>query len=262
MNNKNNIKHISVAIPTYEMKGLGPVFLKETLDILSQQTYKDFDVVISDESKTNIIKDVCDKYAGVLDIKYFKNPDGQNKFSTNTNYAIQKSTGKLIKILLLDDFIYSKTALEEIAQNFDLEKDSWMATTCTHSSDGKTFFRPFYPRYNDKTILFKNTISSPSVLVLKNDNPLMFDTNIMWYVDLDYYKRCFQRFGEPKILNKIGVVNRVGEHQATNTTATENLRQKEFFYILKKYNIKNSLFLKINYVAKRYLKAIKNTIKR
>lgn len=262
MSNPNKTKLISVCIPAYEMRGLGPTFLEETFKMLEKQTFKDFDVVISDESKSSVIKNVCDKYAAKLDIKYFKNPDGLNKFSTNTNYSMKMATGKLLKVLLLDDFLYSPTALEEIVQNFDLEKDGWMATACIHSTDGEKFFRPFYPRYDDKTILFKNTISSPSVLVLRNSNPLMFDTNMMWYVDVDYYKRCFQSFGEPKILNKIGVVNRVGAHQATNITANEDVRQKEYFYILDKYKIKNSKFLRVLYVANRYKRATKGLIKK
>lgn len=247
------------------MRGLGPKFLKESFDILVKQTFKDFDVVISDYSITNVIKNVVDQYKdNKLDIKYFRNTDHDqiSKMAANTNNVIQKATGKLIKILLLDDFIYHDKALEDIAKNFDLEKDSWLVTACLSSTDGVTFFRPYYPKYNDKTALKKNTISSPSVLTIKNENPLLFDTNIMWYVDLDYYKRCFDKFGEPKIVNEINVVNRLGEHQATNTTATENLREKEWRYIVDKYKIKNAWWLKTSYKLNRCWRFMKGTIKK
>ena len=44
---------ISVCIPTYEMRGFGAAFLKQCLDILKKQTFKDFDVVISDYSNNS-----------------------------------------------------------------------------------------------------------------------------------------------------------------------------------------------------------------
>ena len=45
-----------------------------------------------------------------------------------------------------------------------------MVTASEHSQDGVNFYRPFYPNYNDQIHLGKNTISSPSVLTIKNDH--------------------------------------------------------------------------------------------
>ena len=108
-----------------------------------------------------------------------------------------------------------------------------MITACEHTKDGSSFIRPFYPKYNRFIQFGYNTISSPSVLTIKNESPLFFDENLLWLVDCDYYKRCYDKFGKPKILNKINIVNRIGAHQITNTVANKLLRIKEFFYILK-----------------------------
>lgn len=234
--NKRN--HISVAIPAFEMNGMGPIYLKESFDILCEQTFKDFDVVVSDESKTDVIKAVCDEYKDRLDIKYFKNPEGKRRFAENTNYAIKMATGKIIKILLLDDFPYGKDALKNIADNFDLEKDGWLVTACEHSTDGKTFYQPFYPKYSEKIYLGKNTISSPSVLSIKNEKPLFFDVNLIWFVDCDYYKRCFDKFGHPKIVNEISVVNRINPNQTTHTVTWE-IKDRELMQMLLKYHSPN-----------------------
>jgi hypothetical protein len=133
----------------------------------------------------------------------------------------------LIKILFQDDFLYSSTSLEETVQAFDLEKDMWLVTACEHTIDGTTFIRPFYPTYNHNIHRGKNTISSPSVMTIKNDHPLLFDENLLWLMDVDYYKRCYERFGKPKILNTITVVNRVGDHQVSNDKIPDVLNPKE-----------------------------------
>lgn len=239
-------KLLSVCIPTYDMRGVGHIFLKHSLDILTRQTFKDFDVVISDYSETSLVKDVCDAYKNRLDIRYHKNTDPVGGMSANANNAIRQSTGKLIKILFQDDFLYDNKSLEETVKHFDLEKDHWLVTACEHSKDGITFFRPFYPRYNDKINLGNNTISSPSVLIIKNDNPLFFDTKLKWLMDCDYYKRCYDAYGKPKIVNTITAVNRIGEHQTSGNEATESVKKEEYDYVSKKYyiNRKENLQLK------------------
>ena len=85
----------------------------------------------------------------------------------------------------------------------------------------------------------------------------MFDENLIWYMDCDYYKRCYDAFGAPKIVNDILTVNRVGPHQITNTLATNAVKESEFRYILKKYHEKN-IWLK---VLERKIKALLRRIK-
>lgn len=233
------------------MRGVGHIFLKESLDILTTQTFKDFDVVISDYSVTDVIKEVCDAYTGKLDIKYFRNTDHDqvSKMSANSNNVLRHATGKIIKLLFQDDFLYNEHALEHIAKNFDLGKDHWLVTACEHSRDGKTFYRPFYPRYNDKIHLGRNTISSPSVLALKNDSSLLFfHTKMKWFMDVEYYKRCYNAFGLPKIVNEICAVNRTGAHQTTNTEINQKLMDDEFAMVVREfYGIPVATFL----IAKR-----------
>ncbi len=229
------MKLLSVCIPTYEMNGVGHVFLKQSFDILTRQSFKDFDVVISDHSRTDVIKDLCDEYTSRLDIHYYRYNEKIGSSSANLNNAITKATGKMLKILFQDDFLYDENSLQNIANNFDVIKDRWLVTACEHSKDGVNYYRPFYPKYNDKIYLGNNTISSPSVLTIKNERPLLFDENLTWFMDCDYYKRCHDAFGDPKILNAINVVNRTGAHQVSSTVADKALRKREYRYILEKY---------------------------
>lgn len=217
------------------MKGCGHIFLEKSFESLSTQTFKDFNIIISDHSKDNLIQDLCIKYQDKLKINYYKNAEKYGNSSANINNAIKKADGKLIKILFQDDFLFHDKSLEEIIQNFDLKQDNWLITACIHSKDGINFFRPFYPKYNHFIHLGKNTISSPSVLTIKNKEPLLFDENLIWLMDVDYYKRCYNNWGSPKIINKINVVNRIGLYQVSNSMINISVRLKETFYIFKKY---------------------------
>ena len=64
---------LSIAIPTYEFHGFGVEFLRVSLDRLKSQSFTDFEVIISDQSQDSLIKDLCDTYSQVLDIKYIPN---------------------------------------------------------------------------------------------------------------------------------------------------------------------------------------------
>ena len=232
------MKHISICIPTYEMHGKGPAFLTESFERLMAQTFRDFDVVVSDNAQDDSIRDVCKRYGDKLDVRYHRNDDPARGMSSNVNNAIRNATGKIIKILFLDDFLYDEKALASIAANFDLENDRWLVTGCTHTRDGIAFFNPHRPRYTKKLYLGNNTIGSPSVLAIRNESPLLFDTRLKWLMDCDYYRRCFDAFGEPKIVNDICVAIRLGDHQVTSGI-TDIIDARERLYIEQKYQTKS-----------------------
>jgi glycosyltransferase involved in cell wall biosynthesis len=226
---------ISICIPTYEMHGLGVKYLAESFEILKNQTFKNFDVTVSDHSKNNDIKILCEKYQKDLRINYFKNEEKRGNSSANLNNAIKNADGEIIKILFQDDFLFHENSLLEISSNFDTTRDSWLITGCEHF-DNEKYYREFYPKYNKYIHLGINTISSPSVLSIKNENPILFDENLIWLMDVDYYKKCYRKFGPPKILNTINVVNRTGNHQVSNSTINAIIKLKETLYTLfKKY---------------------------
>ena len=99
---------ISVCIPCYEMSGEGHKYLEHNLNQLLIQDFKNFEVIVSDQSKNNEIKVLCDRYKNSLNLKYYPNTDGKKQASANTNYAMKKASGDIIKILFQDDYLFSK----------------------------------------------------------------------------------------------------------------------------------------------------------
>lgn len=217
---------LSIAVPTHQVEENYLLFAR-LLDSLWTQTFQDFEIVVTDNSDDDSIKNICDYYK--TGIHYLRNPI--KGMAQNTNEAIRRSKGKIIKILYMDDYLNHDYALEEVVDNF---KGGWLVSGCTHTLTGEDTFDQHHPSYSDDIITGKNTIGSPSVLAFENKSPLFFDENMTWLLDCDYYYRLHQRYGPPTIIGDVGVVIGLGEHQLTNTMGEERKLQ-EYEYIKNKY---------------------------
>jgi len=209
---------ISICIPCYEMHGLGGDFLSFSLDRILEQTHKDYEVVVSDHSQSDLIKNVCTNYESFgIDLKYIRNKNNLGNSSANINNAILNSSGEIIKILFQDDFLFHKRSLSHINKIFSITNNFWLVTASCHSLDGKNFEKNYYPIYTDDIMEGNNLISSPSVLSFrKSEHQILFDENLVWLMDCDIYKRLHMKHGEPFYLNVINVVNRTWEGQFNN----------------------------------------------
>ena len=96
---------VSICIPTYEMKGKGVEHLKQLLDSLCNQTYRRFEVVISDDSKDDVIRDFLAGADYKLDIHYLKHDSDKKSASANINHAIRHAKYPIIKPIFQDDWI-------------------------------------------------------------------------------------------------------------------------------------------------------------
>ena len=163
-----------------------------------------------------------------------KNIEARGSSSANINNALQASTGKYIKILFQDDFLCRADAIEKTVSAFKKEPNKkWLVSACEHSNDGVHLYRPFYPKYHDDIHLGNNTISSPSVITLYNDDVELFDQKLIWLMDVELYKRTYIKHGAPIVLNDITVVNRTWERQISNIL-DDQFKKMELDYVLKK----------------------------
>lgn len=216
---------LSVVIPTHDMEGKA-YFLRRCLDSLWIQTFQNFEIVITDNSEDRVIEEIVGYYE--TGISYYKNP--RKGMAQNTNEAIKRAKGRLVKILYMDDFLNHNLSLEDIMKSF---KGYWLVTDCVHY-DGLAFSKHHIPSYNEEIHLGKNTIGSPSVLTIKNEGHMLFDEEMTWLLDVDLYKRYYERYGPPTVLKDHNVVIGVGEHQATHTMGDARKLQ-EHEYMIKKY---------------------------
>jgi GT2 family glycosyltransferase len=230
---------ISICIPTYEMNGKGAEYLEYSFNILYHQTFKNFEIVISDHSKSDLIKDLCDKWKTVFNVNYIRNNYKRGNSSANTNNAIKHSSGEIIKILFQDDFLYDEHSLQNQIDCFNKNNNYWLAAACCHY-DGEKLYNPHYPYYHDEIQYGRNTISAPSAIMFKNEDILEFDENLISLMDIDYYKRLYNKFGLPAVCNNICFVNRVHKDSVTLSIVHANnseIHYKEIEYMKKKFPI-------------------------
>ena len=246
---------LSICIPCYEMGGVGDKYLEHNLKQLLRQNFKNFEVIIADQSQNDKIKLLCKKYQNDLNIKYFLNSDGKKQCAANTNYAMHKASGDVIKIILQDDYLYSDHALLNVFNTFKNKKITWCVSGCEHSNDGLSVFRPFVPIYNKNIQFGNNTISSPSVLALRRENLIEFDEALIYLTDVDLYKRYYDRDGLPFVIDDILVVNRLHKNQVSQNVS-KSLIRSELHYVRKKFksdmNLKN-WFVYLRRVVKTFM---------
>lgn len=208
---------ISICIPTWEQYGRGVEFLKNNFEQILKQTYKNFNVIISDHSKDDTIKSLCENYSSQFEIKYFKNEHHLGNGPANTNNSIINADGEIIKIIFQDDFLYQDNCLELIAKEFENDDCNWLVSGCNHThDDGNTFTNFMVPYWNDNIATGTNTISSPSVLSFRNNNPCLFDEELTMLMDCEMYYQLYIRYGLPKIITDCLVTNRLHQHQISS----------------------------------------------
>jgi len=227
---------ISICIPTWEQYGRGVEFLKNNFEQILKQTYNNFNVIISDHSNDGNIKSLCDYYSSQIEIKYFKNKNHLGNGPSNTNNTIINADGDIIKIIFQDDFLYQDNALNLIVKEFEDKDCNWLVSGCNHThDDGKSFSNFMVPYWNDKIATGTNTISSPSVLSFRNDNPCLFDEELTMLMDCEMYYQLYIRYGIPKIITDCLITNRMHQHQISSLHNKD--MWSEIDYVKNKHNI-------------------------
>jgi dTDP-4-dehydrorhamnose reductase len=225
----------SIAIPTYGYNGKGLEFLEFSLDIINKQTFKNFEIVLSDHSIDDTIFNVYNNWKDKLNIKYIRNEKGRGIISPNINNAIKHCNGKWIKVLFQDDFLYNNNSLQ-IQHDFITRNPEakWFMTKFYHSNTGTDFYKLYTPRWVDHQWTGHNLMGCPSGLTLKNESLLFFDEELNWYMDIDYYQKLYIKYGKPYILDEITTVNRTWGARLTDTIS-KDIIDKEHRIINERY---------------------------
>ena len=226
---------VSYCIPTHDGNARCQQYLFDIFYALSQQTNMNFEVVVSDHSKSDKILKVIKDYWDVFSINYYRNSDSLGNISANTNNALRIAEGEIKKVLFSDDFILTKNLTEELDKAFTPEV-KWCVSGFAHTiDDGKSHYNPKLPEYNDRLLEGINTISSPSILALKGDLDEYFDEDLTMLMDCDMYYRLYKYHGDPAILQDFHISNR--EHKTQTQRTYDHLLPKEIEYLKKKHSV-------------------------
>ncbi len=227
--NKSELKPVSVCVPCYEMHGRGAEYLRRLLDSLCDQSFKDFEVIISDQSKTaDDIQECVKEYAKKLNIVYVKHSGASS--SSNMNNAIKCASHKIIKPLFQDDFLINSFALLEVAGC----EEGWGASSFIHTNqDQSRYFNKQVPFWNEDLLMGKNTIGCPSVIYFYKTDATYFDEKLIWLMDCEFYYLLFRLYGLPNIIPSNHACIRLWGDSVSSHTSELTIQEEEKYVHLK-----------------------------
>lgn len=232
---KNEDKKISILIPTHDINKKQIDFFKKNLPIIFNQTYKNFEIVITDNNDKSDTKDFIfnnfkEYYLNSNSSEFNKNMFDINKFkysycktkgwSPNHNNGLDLCTGELIKILHQDNYFLNNFSLENIVYEFCNNDIKWLVTPYYHvyeNDSSKKLQKKHNPLYTDEIVNGTNLIGDPSCLTIKREYILKFNNSMKYLVDCDYFFRLKQKYGLPFIYDIPNLVVLQHDQQVTHT---------------------------------------------
>ena len=116
----------SIVVPVFNR----PDEVDELLASLCSQTLTDFEVIIVEDGSKNPCKDVCDKYASILDLHYYyKENSGPGQ---SRNYGVERAQGEYV-IILDSDVVLPAAYLKNVECRMESVE---FATAHESSSEG------------------------------------------------------------------------------------------------------------------------------
>ncbi len=244
---------VSVCIPAYKQ----PEYLERCVDSVLMQNFKDYELIITDDTPGNEVANLIDKKYASKNIQYHHN---QKPLGTpaNWNAAISKANGEYIKLLHHDDFFTQphslKTFMEGMQQNKQAEFGFCSTLIWVLKQNIKWVHRPRKSQlkrlaHDPVFLYFKNIIGAPSTTLYKNDSAFTYDERMKWLVDIDFYihwlmqKKQFVFIPEALVCTMSG-----GDGQVTQEVIqNRNIQLKEHLILLEKlpkYYLKQDNMLK------------------
>lgn len=245
---------VSVCIPAYEMNGQGATFLAVSFEALRAQDFDDFEVVISDQSRDMAVYDLCEVWRDRLTIRHIWNRDAPRQASANVNSALDEAKGEILKVLFQDDYLCATDALSQIHNTLHSGQAKWLLTGSGVTRDGSTIERPMIPKLTEKLHFGKNTVSSPSVLAIRQECTDRFDTDLIWLMDVEFYRRLWTVYGAPAIVEEVLVANRLHDGQVS-AGIDRALKARELDHVWRGHAATTRMPGKLEY-ARRRLKTL------
>ena len=117
----------SIVVPVFNR----PDEVDELLESLCSQTLKDFEVVIVEDGSKKPCKDVCDKYADILDLHYYyKDNSGPGQ---SRNYGAERASGEWL-IVLDSDVVLPEGYMQAVADGTRDGLSAWGGPDAAHES--------------------------------------------------------------------------------------------------------------------------------
>jgi len=229
---------ISICIPAYKRIN----YLKRLLLSIESQTYKDFEVIVSDDSNDDSVLDLVNSFKSKYSIQYNSNSPSLGT-PANWNAAISKAKGDWIKIMHDDDWFSTNNSLQNFA-DASLKGPKFIYSSYSNFIETEGRLQPV--RHNKAQLnkilkqplllLSENIIGPPSVTLFHRSILEKYDERMKWRVDLEYYIRIIKKEKEVYYIKEDLINVGVSESQVTNYCINvPKVEIPEGFILLDKY---------------------------
>lgn len=213
---------ISICIPAYKRLS----YLQRLLSSIAIQTFKDYEVIVTDDSPDGGVEEFVKNFTGITFLYYYKN---QEPLGTpeNWNEAIRKANGTWVKLMHDDDWFADENSLQQFYNATVRHPDCefFFSAYCNVDSEKKfqrsvslNWLGRFLLKQSPFNLFKKQYIGNPSCTLIKREINLFYDNRLKWVVDFEYYIRCLMQTITfhyiPQTLVNIGV----NEDQVTQYT--------------------------------------------
>jgi glycosyltransferase involved in cell wall biosynthesis len=240
-------KLISILIPTFNRLD----YLRRSLQSIGQQDFRDFEVIISDDSTTDDIEKFINSTSFSFTLFYRRN---YPIIGTPRNWTagLDLASGDWIKILHDDDWLYDRDSLQlyvnAIHSNVDLIFGGFKTVFEDGGNERSHLIsdRYFTRIVRTPNLLFtKNVLGPPSTFMYRRTMEEGFDSRLKWIVDWEGYIRMIQRY-QAVFVNSILVC--VSYNASQVTRSCKNIPEIEIpetliFYQKQGFQTRSSLLL-------------------
>lgn len=182
---------VSICIPAYNQVE----YLRKTLRSVIEQTFTDYEVIISDDSTDNAVENLLKEFNFKNKLTYFRNAPALGS-PANWNASILKAKGEFIKILHHDDFFIGPESLRKFVGLLENNPKASFAFSGTEINLLKLKTKKLHTcsdkklsaiKRSPEMLFFANYIGAPSATIFRKKDLILFDIKMKWLVDVDWY---------------------------------------------------------------------------
>lgn len=246
---------VSICIPAYEQVE----YLKLSLDSILNQSYSDYEIIITDDSKTDKVENLVKKYDFEGKLKYYRN---SNRLGSpeNWNEALRKATGEYIKIVHHDEWFNYEDSLTKFVEALDNNPQLDFAFSAARgynvSQNHKWVHKPTQNQLanleiNPLVLFFGNFIGAPSNVIFRRNTEELFNSNLIWCVDFEFYIRLLLKKRQFYYID-YDLVTSVSnaEHNVTNLcNDNKKIEVFEYLYLYNEFSYNSSFTQNLKFVT-------------
>jgi glycosyltransferase involved in cell wall biosynthesis len=213
---------ISICIPAYKRIE----FLQRLFDSIAIQTYKGYEVIITDDSPDEVVATFVKNFQGIESVHYYRNLTTLGT-PENWNESIRKARGTWIKLMHDDDWFSDAKSLQIFYEaTINHAEHSFVFSGHNNIKEGKNLKDEillnaegnFLLKQSPLNLFKKQFVGNPSCTLIRKDIGIYYDSRFKWVVDFDFYIRCLLKVKKYYYIDRALVNVGINEEQVTNYT--------------------------------------------